>query len=152
MGPTGDVSADDHERAGDAPSGGVRLLVVAAIVAAQAVGLFAFAVYLIVNLVAGTHETTATRNTVIETVAFIVVAGLLGLVARGCLRAQRWTRAPVLVVELIALLGVGRPMLQGDLWYRFVLGIPITVGAIVAIVLMLTPTVTATMYGNPEEP
>lgn len=122
-----------------------RLLVVAAVLAAEAALLFGFAWYLVVNLVAGTKQTTATRNTVIETVAFFGVAGVLLLLAFGAARCRRWARSPTVLVELIALLGVGWPLLQGGVWYRYLLGVPLSVGAAAAVVLVLTPAVTAAL-------
>ena len=125
-----------------------RLRIVAAILVVQAVGLAMFAGYLVVNLVGGSKQTTATSNTVIEIVAFVVVCVVLVLLARGCLRAQRWARAPVLVVELITLLGIGWPMLQGSMWYRLPLGLPVTLGSLAAIVLLLTPSTTAVLESS----
>jgi hypothetical protein len=133
----------------DLVEGGLlRLRVVAAILVLEAVGLALFAGYLALNLVLGTEETTATTNTVIETVAFVVFAVVLALLGRGALHARRWARAPIVVTQLLTLLGPGVNIVQGDLWYRFVLGVPLCLGAVVALVLTLTPSVTAAMEAS----
>ena len=149
MSPRAAEPAEPDLPSGADPATGRRLAAVAAaIVAAEAVALLVFAGYLLVNLVGGSEETTATSNTVIEIVAFAVMAVLLALVARGVLRCRRWARAPLVVTQLLTLLGPGWNMLQGDLWYRWVLGLPLTVGAAVALVLALTPAVSAAIEEN----
>lgn len=123
----------------------LRLRLVAAVLAAEAVGLFVFATFLLANLIGGSEETTETRNTVIETVAFFVIAGVLALLSRGCWRGRRWARAPVLVAQLIALFGIGANLVQGDLWYGLLLGVPLCVGSALSILALVTPAVTAVL-------
>jgi hypothetical protein len=127
-----------------------RLRIIAAVLAFEAVAIVGVAVYLVVNLIAGTERGTETENTVIEIVAFTVIGGLLLLLARGCLRARAWARAPVVLAQLIAFFGVGVNILQGDLWYRWVLGLPLTLGALAAAVLILTPAVTALLHESSD--
>ena len=144
MSPRPDDAEPDPHPEGDepdlAPGGRLRLRVVGVILFAEAVALAAFAGYLLANLIGGSDQTTETQNTVIETVAFFVIAGLLALLGRGALGCRRWSRAPVFVTQLIALLGPGLSVLQGDLWYRFVVGVPLAAGATVALLLVLTPS------------
>lgn len=124
-------------------SGRRRLRFVAGVLEAEAAALLGVTIFLVANLVGGSQETTETKNTVIETVGFFGFAVVLMLLARGCLRARRWARAPVIVVQLIALLGIGLNLLQGDLWYGYLLGVPLTLGSALAALALLTPSVGA---------
>jgi hypothetical protein len=64
--------------------------------------------------------------------AFLAGAGMLA-VARGLLRADRWSRSPAVLTQLFAL-PVSVSMLQGS---QYALGVPLIVLAVVALVLVL---------------
>ncbi|GAA2094291.1 hypothetical protein [Actinomadura alba] len=64
--------------------------------------------------------------------AFLAGAGMLA-VARGLLRAERWSRSPAVLTQLFAL-PVSVSMLQGE---QYALGVPLIVLALAALVLVL---------------
>ena len=144
MGPEDDAVGEAELAAAQAV-GRRRLLFVAVVLLAEAVALLGVSIFLTANLLGGSEETTDTRNTVIEAVSFVVFAALLVLLARGCVRARRWARAPVIVVQLLCLLGVSINLLQGDLWYSLPLGIPLTIANVLVVLALLTPSVVLVM-------
>ncbi len=73
----------------------------AALVALQAIGLAAAAVFTVVELFVASSDDVA-RAAVTAVLALAAAVGL-GLVARGLLAGRRWARAPALVTNLILL-------------------------------------------------
>jgi hypothetical protein len=156
VGPTSAGDAPDRDDSADQGAGDTaaalvatgrrRLAVVAVVVFAEALALLAFAGFLVIGLF--TEEADDARNAVIEAVSFGVLGVLLIGLAYVTFRARRWSRGPVVTTQLLALLGPGIPLLQGDLWYARWIGVPLVAGSAVAIVLMLTPPVVAALYDD----
>jgi len=106
----------------------------AALVALQAIGLAAAAVFTVVELFVASSDDVA-RAAVTAVLALVAAVGL-GLVARGLLAGRRWARAPALVTNLI-LLPVAYGLLQAEVWY---VGIPLLLWAVAVLVLLFVPS------------
>jgi hypothetical protein len=111
------------------------VLAVAALVAAQGLGLVGLAVFYVVELVVASPG-SVTRAVV---AALLTLLGGLGLlaVARGLAGCRRWARAPALVTQLLVL-PVAFGLVQGDRWY---VGVPLILWALAVLVLLFTPAV-----------
>ena len=121
------------------PSPGRALRVCAGLVALEAAGLLAAAVfYLVELLVADTDDTV--RALVTVALALASAAGL-ALVARGLLRGRRWARSPALDTNLLVLpVAVG--LVQGGRWY---VGLPLLALALAVLVLLFLPSTSAAL-------
>ena len=109
----------------------------AVLVALQALGLAAVAVFYLVELVVATAD-DATRAVVSAVLALAAAVGL-GLVARGLLQRRGWARSPALVTNLLVLpVAVG--LLQGGRWY---VGLPLLLWAVAVLVLLFAPGTSA---------
>ena len=109
----------------------------AALVALQALGLAAVAVFYLVELVVATAD-DAVRAAVSALLALAAAAGL-GLVARGLLQRRGWARSPALVSNLLVLpVAVG--LLRGGRWY---VGLPLLVWAVAVLGLLFAPATAA---------
>jgi hypothetical protein len=77
-------------------------------------------------------------------VAVLAFLGGLGMlaVARGLLRAQRWSRSPAVVTQLFALF-LAWDLVQSE---RPGYGVPLAVAAIVALVALLSGPTTAALF------
>ena len=111
----------------------------AALVALQAIGLAAAAVFIVVELIVSSSDDPV-RAVVSGLLALAAAVGL-GLVARGLLAGRRWARAPALVTNLI-LLPVAYGLLQADVWY---VGIPLLLWALAVLVLLFAPSTSAAL-------
>jgi hypothetical protein len=109
----------------------------ATLVALQALGLVAVAVFFVVEVVVSSSDDAA-RALVTAALALLAAVGL-GLVARGLLAGRRWARSPALVTNLI-LLPVAFGLLQGHVWYA---GIPLLLWALAVLVLLFAPGTSA---------
>jgi hypothetical protein len=118
-----------------APARPTPLVVLAALVAAQAVGLAGLAVFFLVELVVST-PLSVPRAVMAALLTLVAGLGLLA-VARGLHRRQRWARAPALVTQLLAL-PVGAGLVQGGRWY---VGVPLIGWALGVLILLFAPPV-----------
>jgi hypothetical protein len=118
---------------------GPRLVVLAALVALQAVGLVGLAVFLVIETQVAT---TSDVGRALVAALLALVCGLgLGLVARGLWHGRRWARSPALVTELlVAPVAVG--LVQGGRWY---VGVPLLVWAAAVLVLLFSRSVSAVL-------
>jgi hypothetical protein len=118
-----------------APARPTPLVVLAALVAAQGIGLAGLAVFFLVELVVST-PLSVPRAVMAALLTLLAGLGLLA-VARGLHRRRRWARAPALVTQLIVLpVGVG--LVQGGRWY---VGVPLIGWALGVLVLLFAPAV-----------
>jgi hypothetical protein len=123
------MSAASNEA--NADRGGNRLpLLVAALVALEAVMLFAAAIFLLVEALAAEDQRAAGLS--LAAVAIVVGAGL-ALCARGVARRLRWARGPVLTWQLLQA-GVAMPLSTSRAWWAGVplLAVSIVVGVLIA--------------------
>ena len=109
------------------------LVAAAGLVAAQAVALLVVAASYALELARGDAEDTAVATSI--TVMSLVTGLGLGLTARGLLARRRWSRAPALVANLLALPVVWPLLTEG----RPVLGIVLIGWAIAVVVLLFAP-------------
>jgi hypothetical protein len=114
--------------------------VAAGLVAAEAAGFVVYGVALVVLAARGDRSS-------VQNVALLVVlvagwgAGLV-FAARGLLRRRRWSRAPLVVSQLL-LAAVGAPLAQGSV-ARWV-GVALVTVSVVALGALLTPAVTGAL-------
>jgi O-antigen/teichoic acid export membrane protein len=117
----------------------VTLRACAVLVALQALGLGAVAIFYLVEIFVATTDDRV-RAAVTTALAVAACAGL-SLVARGLLRRRRWARAPALVTNLLVLpVAVG--LLQGGRWY---VGLPLLVWAVAVLGLLFAPATDAAL-------
>ena len=76
----------------------------------------------------------ARTATLLEAAFAVVVGGLLLVVARGLHRVQGWSRAPAVVVKLLAL-PVGAGLVQGQVWWA---AAPVLLLALTVLYLLAT--------------
>ncbi len=118
-----------------------RLGLASLLVAAQAVVLLVLAGVELASV-------DAERPTVAVTTAlfYLLFAAGLALVARGLLRASRWSRGPAVLVQLIAL-GVGWSFRDGaTVWVTVLLAL----WAAVVLAIVLSPSATSVLYGGSD--
>ena len=108
----------------------VTLLAAAALVALEAVGLLAAALFFVVEL--GVADADDRVRASVAAVLTLLGAVGLGLVARGLFRRRRWARAPALVTNLLVL-PVAFDLTRGGRWY---VGVPLLLLAVVVLVLL----------------
>ena len=108
----------------------VTLLAAATLVALEALGLLAAAVFFVVELGVADADDRVRATTA----AVLTLLGAVGLalVARGLFRRRRWARAPALVTNLLVL-PVAYDLTRGGRWY---VGVPLLVLAVVVLVLL----------------
>ncbi|MBC6459287.1 hypothetical protein [Actinomadura sp. HBU206391] len=109
----------------------ITLTAAAAIEAAQGLIALGFGLYVGWEAIVGKPLDPASAIGV-TLFAFLAAGGMLA-VARGLLRADRWSRSPAVLTQLFAL-PVSVSMLQGD---QYALGVPLIVLAVAALVLVL---------------
>ena len=82
-------------------------------------------------------------------VAVLALLGGLGMlaVARGLMRAERWGRSPAVVTQLFALFLAWNMIQSQQQWY----GVPLAVGAIVALVALLSGPTTAALFDEESQ-
>jgi hypothetical protein len=119
-----------------------QLVVATVVVVAQAVALLGFAGSVLVEAARGDRSSGLNAGLVAGLVGLWALA--LGWVARGLWRTHRWSRAPVVVSELL-LLAVGIPLAQGGGSWWF--GIPLVATGFVGLIAVLSRPVTAALGG-----
>jgi len=119
------------------------LLTAAGVAALQAAGLAVLAAVVVVQAARG-DESSATNAGLLVVLVLAWAVGL-GFVARGLRDRHRWARAPLLLSELLLLLAVGVPLVQGDA-ARWV-GVLVVASAVVGTVAVLSPSVTSALAG-----
>lgn len=129
------------------------LRALALISGAQGVSLVAYAGYVAVEGVrigvTGPAPVSTVPGLLLEILIFSVFGVALVLVARGFLRARRWSRSPFVLAQLLGLV-VAVPLAQGfDLGPRLV-GLAWAASAIAGVVLAVLPGTTQSLAG--EEP
>jgi hypothetical protein len=107
---------------------------------AQALGLAAFAVAVVVHGLGGDRSSTA-DFWLLAALLLLWAAGL-AWAARGVWRARRWSRAPLVLSQLL-LLAVGVPLVQGE-GARWA-GVLMVATSLTGLVAVLTPRVTAAL-------
>ncbi|MSO27604.1 MAG: hypothetical protein EXQ60_06020 [Candidatus Nanopelagicales bacterium] len=121
-----------------------ELIALAALAGAEGLVLIGYALYDVVQAIrigtTGPVEVSNGPALFIQVLIFLVFGVGLLLIALGWLRAQRWSRSPFLLTQIIALL-VGFPLAQNSLGLGHALGIGALVFALVGGVLALTPQV-----------
>jgi hypothetical protein len=108
----------------------------------QVGGLLAFVVVIVVRATQG--DQTSWLNVALLCVVLLAWAAGLGVAAGGLSAGRRWSRAPLVVSELL-LLAVSVSVIQGGVGW---LGWPLGVGAALAVVAMFTPAMTR-LLGQP---
>ncbi len=131
---------DPTEGRPPAVPGPMRLAAVVAV--AQAVGLGLYAVVVLVQALSG--DRSSVTSAVLLMALVVGWAAVLLLAARGLLRRRRWSRAPLVLSELL-LLAVGIPLVQGA-GARWA-GVLLVVGGAVGLLSVLSPAVTAELEG-----
>ena len=111
----------------------MALVAAAGLVAAQAVALLVVAASYAVELVRGDAEDTAVATSI--AVLSLVAALGLGLTARGLVARRRWSRAPALVANLLALPVVWPFFTEG----RPLVGVVLIGWAIAVVALLFAP-------------
>ncbi|WP_192810022.1 hypothetical protein [Actinomadura rudentiformis] len=109
----------------------------AALEAAEGVAALGFGLYVGVETLLGEPHDPATAIGV-TTLALAGGAGMLAC-ARGLLRAEPWSRAPTVLTQLFAL------PIAWSLWQseQYLIGVPLGVVAVLALVAVLAPPSTA---------
>ena len=108
----------------------------------QGVGLGVFALVVVVEALRGDRSSMVDALLLVS--LLLAWAGAFVLCARGLLRRRRWSRAPLVLSELL-LLAVGIPLVQGA-GARWA-GVLLVVGAVVGLLSVLSPAVTAELEG-----
>lgn len=117
------------------------MIVIAIVLALEAMGLILVTVLLVVETLAASSG-AAGAGVALAAVTAVIAVGLV-FAARGVLQAAKWTR-PAAVVWQIVQLFVGLQATQGP-GARYDLAVLLGVPAIVVIVLFFTPGVVAMM-------
>jgi hypothetical protein len=119
------------------------LIVVAVILAIEAVGLLTLTVLLLVESLTSSGGSSVVGGGIALAVTSAVIAVGLAFAARGVLRGAKWTR-PAAVVWQIVQIFVGLDAIQGP-GGRYDLAALLVIPAVVAVVLLFTPGVSAAM-------
>jgi hypothetical protein len=108
-------------------------LAAAALIFAEAVLAIGYASYLVVESIT---EETATPEIGWWIAALLLACGLLmGFLARGVASARPWSRAPVVLTQLLLLLAVCGPLIQAG---QSVVGVPLSAVAVAVLALIFT--------------
>jgi hypothetical protein len=134
------VNAPVPSRSSDATTGRGLLQLAALICAGEAVALLALAVIEVVSL-----DSNRLLIGITTTIFFVVYALGLAAAAAGLARARSWARAPLMLAELIQLGLAWSFHGPGTDWVAVVLAVP----AVFVIVVLLLPSTTAALYGDP---
>jgi len=118
---------------------GTSLRACSALVALEALGLLAAAVFFVVEVFVATPD-DRTRALVAALLALVVALGM-AVVARGLAAARRWARAPAVVVNLLVL-PVAFDLLRAGRWY---VGLPLLLGALGVLALLFAPSTDAAL-------
>jgi hypothetical protein len=107
------------------------------VVALEVAALAASALAVLISLAIGRHARSEVDAWLLVVLAALG-AVLLGYVWQGLRRLRRWSRAPVVLVELLAL-PVGFSLISDGVWWA---GMPLIVCAIVGLIGILAPSTT----------
>ena len=118
------------------------LTAVLIVVAVEVVALAASALAALVSLLVGHAHDSLDASLVVVFAALGAVA--LALVWHGLRRLRRWSRAPVVLVELLAL-PVGYNLIGNGVWWA---GVPLLACAIVGLVGIFAPSTTQLLFGK----
>jgi len=118
------------------------LVVIAIVLALEAVGLILVTVLLVVETLTSATAGSLGAGIGLAIVTAVIAVGLV-FAARGVLRAAKWTR-PAAVVWQIVQLFVGLQAAQGP-GGRYDLAALLAIPAVVVILLFFSPSVTAAM-------
>lgn len=136
---------------GPAPTRG--LLASALVCALEGVAFTGYALFVIIEVarvgITGPEPVSNSTSVSLEIVLFLFFGLGLLWVAWGMWRARRWSRAPAVLAQLIALV-VGVPLVGAQGWSERIAGALITTLAAVAIVGIFLPSSTRALVG-PEE-
>jgi hypothetical protein len=141
-------AADEPPAADPAPSprlGWLRgnpLAVTALIVAAQALIVTGYGVYLVIEGFVG-HPISVGRAELAGWIVLVCGVALL-LVPAGLWRARRWARTPAVMLQLLGF-WMAYYLAQANLYAAVV---PLVLVDLVALVLLLSPQVTQALYGD----
>jgi hypothetical protein len=121
------------------------LIISAAVEAVEGVAGFGFGLFVGWETIVGKPVDLASAIGV----AVLALLGGLGMlaVARGLLRAERWSRSPAVVTQLFALF-LAWNMIQSEQWWY---GVPLGIGAIVALIALLSGPTTAALAEEDED-
>lgn len=121
------------------------LTALAAIALLEGLALVAYAIFDAVEAVrvgaTGPADVSNGPAIALQIIIFLVFGAGLLWVARGWWGSRRWARAPFLLTQLIALV-VGVPLAQAQGGTERVVGIALSLVALVGIALVFTPAVT----------
>jgi peptidoglycan/LPS O-acetylase OafA/YrhL len=96
-----------------------------------------FAVYLVVEALTAPTGDDPAIGWGTAVLALVFGIGMLA-VARSLSRLRGWGRAPAIVMQIL-LLTIGIPLVQGGST-QLIVGVPLTIAAVVTLVLLLTPS------------
>lgn len=139
MGPKRSPRIGSRAVSSDQVGGSPTLRAATGLVALQALGLLAAAVFFAVETAVATADDRT--RAVLATVLTLLAAVCLGLVAQGLHRRRRWARAPAMVVNLLVL-PVAFDLLRGGRWY---VGVPLLAWALVVLALLFAPATDAAL-------
>jgi hypothetical protein len=122
------MAAQDLTR--DGSRSGLRTAVVG-LIALEAVAIAVAPVFLLIEAFGGNGENSRGFAIGVTAMALLIAAGL-AVCARGVLRAERWTRGPVVTWQLLQG-GVAMPVSASATWW---IGVPLLAVAVVVGVLM----------------
>jgi len=108
----------------------------------EAAALLVYIAVIVVRAAAGDHTTWL--NVLLLCLVLLAWAVGLAVAARGLWAGHRWSRAPLVVTELL-LLAVSVSMVQGGLGW---VGWPLVVGAVAALGALFAPAMTE-LLGEP---
>lgn len=116
----------------------------AAIVALEGAVVLGLGVFVAVDTVVGRPADAE----VAAVLAVITVLGGLGMlfVGRGLLHVRRWSRAPAVLAQILAIT-VAIPLVQAG---RLAIGAPLVVAAVAGLALLFSPATTRALLGEPE--
>lgn len=118
------------------------LAIAAGICLLEAAALLVLAVIEVVSISSGREVIGVTT-----TIFFVVYAVGLALAARGLARVRSWARAPLVLAELIQVGLAWSFHGPGTDWVSVALAVP----ALFVLVVLLMPSTTAALYGEPGQ-
>ncbi|SEM85442.1 hypothetical protein SAMN05660976_06174 [Nonomuraea pusilla] len=123
----------------------LSLVVAAAIVALEGLVALGLGVYVAVETLVGRPD-DLTSALAEAAFGLLVGAGLLWVAWGGLLRMERWGRSPAVVAQIF-LLPVAFTLVRSG---QPLIGVPVGVAALAALVALLTRATTRALYGDQE--